>query len=404
MGQTRRAHQKSKTGCAECKRRRIKCSEEKPRCSHCVRQDKSCVYLRLKATHTSPLPSPQPLESGPDTTAIDWLNVISAIPKTDEHQPSLSFELKDLALLHHWSLVTSVSILRKRKLDYYWQTLLPQIAFRHDHVMHNILSISALHMAYLDPSKANTCLLEATQHHSKALEGFEKQFGCIGPENSDAMFANAVLTFFYAFLTFGKVYDDDSTNAAIRKTRILGSEWIPLLRGIEAVLHPVYDFVTVGPLKSMLSAGNWDEFDPDAYYDSYDEQILRIREISIGGDSKVYNEALDLLRKCRMWISQFKHLKIDDEPEWAYNREFSGPFFWIVSAPKKYFELLEQRQPVALVIFAWFGATLHSLNGYWWMEGCGRSIVRVVSECLGPYWSPWTESPRQIVSKDGHSE
>lgn len=314
--------------------------------------------------------------------------------------PSSLFDLTDLALLHHWCLVTSVSIVNTRKLDYIWQTLLPEVAFRHCYVMHSILSLTALHIAHLNPSKKNASLLQATFHHSKGLDGFRADMERICPENCDGLFANAVLTFFYAFLLFGNLADDYSgdTSMATRTSRILGDDWIPLVRGVETVLHPLYDHIRVGPLQSLLSLGNWDQLCLDANSDPYDKDFVQIRKIwDQEADAVVYNETLDLLRKCRMWIAQFEGLQIDDTQDYEYNRGWSGPFIWLFLAPERYFELLKQRQPPALVIFAWFGASLHPLNQYWWIEGCSERIVKVVSECLIPEFSSCIEAAKHSI-------
>jgi hypothetical protein len=274
--------------------------------------------------------------------------------------------------------------------------LIPQVAFRHGYVMHSLLSLTALHVAYLNPSERSSSLMDAAQHHVKALKGFTDDLNRIGPENSDALFVNAALTFFYAFVAFGR--DGGDAGGTARTSRVLGTDWIPMVRGLEAVLRQVYDHVSVGPLKTMLSLGNWEGLDLDTTFDHHDEQVVGIREIWKEGDNAgVYNETLDLLRRCRMWIAQFEVLQIDDESEWGYNRAWSGPFMWLFFSPQKYFDLLEQRQPPALVIFAWFGASIHSLNRYWWIEGCGQSIVDVVDECLGPFWAPWIKWPKEIV-------
>lgn len=41
---TRRGHFKSRLGCLNCKRRRVKCNEGRPTCSHCSRVSLVCVY------------------------------------------------------------------------------------------------------------------------------------------------------------------------------------------------------------------------------------------------------------------------------------------------------------------------------------------------------------------------
>jgi hypothetical protein len=388
----------------------VQCDEKIPRCSPCVRHDKDCIYVPSRATpssstvsHCSPLrsdASPQIVETHSPGTVF-----IPSLDAGDVNLPGALFELEDLALLHHWSLVTSVSIVNTPQLDHFWQTVLPQVGFRHQYVMHNVLSLAALHIAYLDPSRRQSSLLKAAEHHVKALDGFREDIARICAANADALFASAVLTSFYAFLTIGKLYDDGSAtgdvNGIARTSRVLGTDWIPLARGIQTVLYPIYDHVRVGPLKDLLGVKNWEELDIEANSDSYDGQIIKLRDIwKQGENAEVYNQTLDHLRRCRMWMAQFEVSQTDNGQDWGYNRSWSGPFVWLLGAPQKYFELLQQRQPPALLIFAWFGASLQCLNKHWWMEGCGRSIVDVIDECLGPYWVPWTEWPKHIVRTD----
>lgn len=47
----RKGHTKSRRGCFNCKRRRIKCSERHPECNHCIKVSRlSVVYKRRKLT------------------------------------------------------------------------------------------------------------------------------------------------------------------------------------------------------------------------------------------------------------------------------------------------------------------------------------------------------------------
>lgn len=266
--------------------------------------------------------------------------------------------------------------------------------------MHSILSISALHVTHLCPPNSHVYLLTAAHHHALALSGFREGINSIGPNNSNALFATATLTFFYAFLTFGKLYTNNSEDPSTiaHTSRVLGAEWIPLVRGLEAVLHPVYDHVRVGPLHSLLGLGNWDELNPDTQPGPGDENLLRLREVwASDSNAEVYNKTLHLLRKTSTWMMQFQNMQGDQLSEWGYNRDLSGPFMWLFLVSEEYFVLLQQRQPLALILFAHFGALLQYLNEYWWMEGCGKSIVSVVDGCLGPYWTPWMEWPKQVV-------
>jgi hypothetical protein len=271
--------------------------------------------------------------------------------------------------------------------------------------MYSVLSLAALHVAYLVPSKCEAYTLEAARYHDKALRGFREDINHIGSDNSDAIFANAILSFFYAFLTVKSLPGSpvENANSAARTTQALGSEWIPMIRGVQSVLRSVHDHVRLGPLSVLLDNGNWDAITADTRSVPSDEHFQRIAEIwQDSKDAGVYDEALYLLRKCNAFIAQFEDQQEQEhqQREWGYNRDWSAPFTWVLLVSEEYIILQKQRQPHALIIFAFFGALLRPLDGYWWMKGCGKSIVRAVDECLGPYWSQWTAWPKEILGLD----
>lgn len=305
-------------------------------------------------------------------------------------------------------MVTSPNIVQSPSVNYIWQSGFPQFAFKSGALMSRILSIAALHRAYLDPANRDTAMLVAGQHHSQAITGLmESLQEDSEPEYDNCIFANAVLTFFYAFISFGPLYNDvTGVNAATHTSRVLGASWIPLIRGLGPVMERVREQVATGPLHSLLDIEKWTELSPSTASDPDDQHINRIGDIWRKGDlssseqAGVYNQALSALRQCNMWLKQSGSWEDDNTPRKANYTPSSGPFIWISVAPEGYFELLQQRQPPAMIIFACFGALIHGLNHHWWMAGCGRSIVEVVDQCLGPYWNDWMEWPKQVV-RDG---
>ncbi|KAF2715590.1 hypothetical protein K504DRAFT_478698 [Pleomassaria siparia CBS 279.74] len=406
---TRRSHRKSRTGCHECKRRRIKCNEEKPQCGNCIRHHMGCVYLSTGAMPVNQSPSEPPLPS--ISSSLSTLAAKSPLISRDStyqtYNPSdvrgsrLLFDMEDLDLLHHWTLVTSISIEPTAEVSHIWQTVFPQLGLQHPHLMHSILSLSALHKAYSNPTNKQPYMLKGAQHHSESLLGFKAGITQSGDADDGALFVNATLIFIYAFVTSGPLYDinEDSADAASRTSRVLGTDWIPLLRGIRTILQPTYYRIKHSSLGFLLSIGNWDELDPDALSIPADKELLRIKEIWRGGENaEIYDETLYLLRTFCAWNAQFQDPKEGIEvPSPGYNGEMSGPFIFVSVAPEEYFKLLQQRQPCALILFAYFGTLLHSLGHFWWMEGCGKSIVAVVDECLGPFWDTFLEWPRRTV-------
>ncbi|KAF3036278.1 hypothetical protein E8E12_001830 [Didymella heteroderae] len=302
-------------------------------------------------------------------------------------------------------MVTSPNIVQSPSVNYIWQSGFPQFAFKDGALMSRILSLAALHRAYLDPANRDTAMMVAGRHHSQAITGLmESLQQSNDPDHDNCIFANAVLTFFYAFISFGPLYNDDKgANAAFNTSRVLGASWIPLIRGLGPVMERTHQQVALGPLSSLLDIERWMELQPDTMDDPDDQHINRIGDIWRKGDLKdseqagVYDTTLSALRQCNMWLKQSATWGDTESPQKANYLPGSGPFIWISVAPEAYFKLLRQRQPPAMIIFACFGALIHVLDYHWWMEGCGRSIVEVVDQCLGPYWSNWMEWPRQVV-------
>ncbi|KAF2628124.1 hypothetical protein BU25DRAFT_439601 [Macroventuria anomochaeta] len=409
MGQTRRAHRKSRAGCEECKRRRIKCGEEKPTCAHCTRHLVACVYpskasVRAKANRDSPLRT----TASPATPSQQGTSSSDSYPTS--YQSNVAFDsslytLSDLALLHHWTTITSPNIVHSPSVNHIWQSGFPQFAFKNGSLMSRILSLAALHRAYLDPANRHSAMLVAGQHHSQAIKGLMDGLQeNTGSDSGNAIFANAVLTFLYAFISFGPLYNDEQTgaNTAAHTSRILGASWIPLIRGLAPVIEQVQEQVATGPLGSLLDIAKWMELHPGTEDDPDDQHIWRIGDIWRKGDhssehADAYSQTLLALRQCNMWLKQSGTWQDDDSPLKANYGPWSGPFIWISITPETYFTLLHQRQPPAMIIFACFGALLHKMNHYWWMEGCGRSIVEAVDQCLGPYWSDWMDWPKQVL-------
>ena len=65
---SRRGHFKSRLGCFNCKRRRVKCNELRPSCSPCRRLGLSCVYPTA-----APVSSSGPVRANPSILALEDL-------------------------------------------------------------------------------------------------------------------------------------------------------------------------------------------------------------------------------------------------------------------------------------------------------------------------------------------
>lgn len=309
-----------------------------------------------------------------------------------------------MVLLHHWTLFTSRTIVKSPHVDHCWQSIFPQIGFRQPFVMHGILSLSALHLAYKDPASREQRILDATQHHNMALQGLRTSIeSTVNGDytDGDALFACSVLNIIYVFAILGRLHQPPDADIRGRAARVLGSEWIPIIRGVGPVVRTSIERVRRGPLAQLLSLDQWEELDPDGHLGAEEGPFSGVRDAwaESGDDAPIYDKAWHTIRRCFLFSRQFT--SGDELPEaWGYNREWAGPIVFLHETPEEYFTRLHQRQPQALVIFTYFAAMLHSLDDHWFFEGWGRDIVEVIDQLLGDYWRPWTKWPREMVQLD----
>ncbi|KAJ4150205.1 hypothetical protein LMH87_010964 [Akanthomyces muscarius] len=176
----RKGHTKSRGGCANCKKRKVKCDEVTPACGACRRLGYDCLYfenkLQVKARREEPLKA---------------LIVSQKPAKTLSCDPSW-FTLDDMRFFQHFIFSAYPSL----PLDGWdiWREV-SQMAHQYDFLLHAMLGLGASHLSIITP---NSYTRAALRHRVTALEGFKKFISTAGQsrEHADAAFATAlVLTF-----------------------------------------------------------------------------------------------------------------------------------------------------------------------------------------------------------------
>lgn len=311
----------------------------------------------------------------------------------------------DLSLLHHWTRTASRTIVPTPHAHELWQDIFPHIGFKHPFVLHAILSLSALHLAEQDPAEHTTRHLhDAVQRHNEAVRGFQDTIRCL-PDVSDgvceALFACAsinIVVVLCMYTHFGDQNDTD-TDPAAREQRILGATWIPMIRGVQAVLEPTYDRVRLGPLAPMLHDAGWATLDPHQSPVPEDEHYRRLQSLwAFDSDRGMYDQTLHELRKCYIYTKE-REARHGQLVHWADHPSCAGAMMWVQNTSDSFFARLNERRPAALLVFGYLGPILHLLEnqGYWFLKTGGRKIVQVVSELLGPSWKSWMKWPREEV-------
>ncbi|KAL1961119.1 hypothetical protein VTO42DRAFT_3064 [Malbranchea cinnamomea] len=422
----RRSHRKSRLGCLQCKRRRIKCDETPPPCSNCKKHNIECQYAILppakqpaasrsvadttvhertqrpdsssNRNHTpivsttapslnAAYPSPGPVNTSvvPSPMSVDQLAIFDSA-KGPITQLDLDLNMYDLELMHHYATQTYQTMANTADHKELWRTEVPKEAIAHPFLMHGLLALAALHLADLsqngDEARRRKYTELATAHQNVALAKFRPQLNNITSSNCHAVFAFSSLIAALAF-AFSR------STANLRKgepvTEVI--EDIFLFRGVEGVLASHWETIQAGKLGSLIFRAR----DP-SYFQPLSRDVI---------------DALDRLHECNG--KNVTH--ISEEEKDAYNHairelrisfqrspaSLESVFRWPIILPESYLALLKNRKPMALVILAHYCVILEGLDAYWWAAGWSGHLFEAIYRSLDESWRPLLQWPMQMI-------
>lgn len=70
---------------------------------------------------------------------------------------------------------------------------------------------------------------------------------------------------------------------------------------------------------------------------------------------------------------------------------------WLSQISYTFVLLLKEKVSEALIVLAYYAVLLHYHDSYWYFEGWGKHLVRVISEIIGPVWTVHLEWPMKMV-------
>ncbi|QKD56928.2 uncharacterized protein FOBCDRAFT_262580 [Fusarium oxysporum Fo47] len=248
----RRKHTKSRTGCSECKRRKVKCDESHPVCFNCIRYGATCSLesapqpnnpgsVHTPATH----PSCFRVEGSyfRNNNAAAWESTIPNLSRRSRSKtPSLLNPdpwSRDAELMHHWCTVTADTLAVGPDLRYVWRAVMPREGYQNRFVMHGVLALSAMHKAYLAPSQADTYLDLSAHHQVLGSEGFRALLGNVTSENWRPVFCFAGVLVAYIMCLPVR-----SPNRHLQTPILSLLDLISCMAGVQTSIKPFLSLVT----------------------------------------------------------------------------------------------------------------------------------------------------------------
>ncbi|KAL2843382.1 hypothetical protein BJY01DRAFT_264276 [Aspergillus pseudoustus] len=373
---SRRSHRKSRYGCIECKRRRVKCDESQPECTNCFNRGTECFYAPREVEWVQP---PQIVSSAsrPKSPASSTTPSSSGWMGGNDAQPQAAdLNLSDMELLLQWCSSTYATMAHDRKFEHIYQYILPKEGLEYPFVLHGLLALSALHLARAsDPAAKARYFSIALEHQNRALSLFRPVISSINHDNSHTIFAFASLLLQLAFAippcsplaeAHDCVQDLIQAFTLCRGLReIIGASWHWVSEGKFADVFKQVDDTKHWPLPETVEAALFQ---------------LRYLNESRGRrfehhDADCYGAAISHL-KDMMEIYQDKPHRFELALRWPFGLE------------SDFLKLLKEHDPMVLVVVAHYCLVLHHFRHHWWMEGWSFRVAHSIWDQLDETWRP----------------
>lgn len=421
----RRHHRKSRLGCHQCKRRKIKCDETRPACLNCLRREVNCSYS-ISPAAVSGLPGACTCKclgcrSGAESSARSCDQSTSvADPSfepartndTEADMPrilaeqsakieSLSQQITSMgnAMVQFTQLVSLRPILTYTDMDLinhfytstlptlsvgdgsgrqYWTMCLSNFGYQYPHLYHLVLALAALHKARLNSHQRAELMVQAERHHAIGVQGSTALLGSINEDNYEVVRTSASL------IGLINLAMGPRPGEYIVFSERAGPNFLDLLRGLRSIRgHEQYnttqeespaDAASPGTVSDRLAESPFAN-NPNIHLRSL---YARVREIPEAGHRKSYIVALDDLEQFFILMDGYFELSSGSAlPDAAHHL---SPLGWIYRMQDDFLEWLQNKEPLALVIVAYFAVVLKELESGWPADGWAEHIMAKVCE------------------------
>ncbi|KAH6996053.1 hypothetical protein BKA56DRAFT_144850 [Ilyonectria sp. MPI-CAGE-AT-0026] len=374
MPPPRKPHRKSRYGCIQCKRRHVKCDEEKP-CRRCLDREEQC--------------SLKPDVAAADITRPDKrLSVPTVSNRISSHQRRLN----ELFMMHHYATETCDTLVDSLESVEVFKRVVPREAMKFGFLMDGLLALASLHLAFLDQSMKEHYTEVAIQYQNSGLNAFKEALDSISEESATAVFAFSIVTTILAFAMPGNSSGHQVSNVSDTFVSIC-----QLLRGVRTIVFASEISIRTGPLGALAdptsnSSASNSPSPPSLKRDGIQAAMAELRE-QTGAVGKYSTP-----KSHQAYLSGIKSL------ETSFDMVTQGPKVavvagWPVEVTDELVELFRRGDPIAILICIHYGALALEIHDRWWGKNFGIDLIDELSQSLHSIdaeWASHTEWARTL--------
>ena len=337
--------------------------------------DRHSVSVTSLARRSSPCSSP------PIIIVLSEAENLYQLPLPTVH----NLEPGDRELFQLYTKYTSTTLSDKPRIQEAWRTEVTKEALPYAFLLHGLVSLSAAHLAHLNPERRIFYRSKAIVHRNRALQLCIPALRKITQANCLALF---VFSSTIAVSTFAS---PDLSNVKPTSPVDDISTFFTMIKGVSTILQGRVEWIRASSLGILLHE---DRFQWRLSLGPLPQELSlpmqRLRQ---------WNEivAIDTQIACAEAI---KDLEAVFRAQPVISGDRTLLFVWCAIVTPEYVNQVKSRQPMALVVLAHYAALLHTVRSQWWSAYRGRQIVGAVYEELDASWKPAVQWPMEIVSED----
>ncbi|KAH7118301.1 hypothetical protein EDB81DRAFT_701293 [Dactylonectria macrodidyma] len=433
MGRQRSQHQKTRTGCVTCKRRKIKCDESQPICANCVRFRAPCGYNKpgeplMLLNHgavdtTTSRTSSGLLHRKPGRPRKVWTTEDVAAASADSLQqwlrPGISNEteqrlcqlsIDSIELLLHFTKHTADTLANHSERDAddlrdFWKHNVPRIGLQNNFILHLVFALAARHLLFLDSEARDSdrrrhLVSRAEQHMAIGVMDLARELSNLNEDNCGALYVGSVLV---CICTFAAGPTGPCDLLLCSTSDLQPHAGIPLIHGVRLIRESFPpEILFAGLAKPMnrqesVMTQNWRPRWMELQLPRLDWEEaldgLRTLVISHDADSTSCMRAFDTLEIIYKTTYGTRDADASDE------QNPKGRFIlaWLYVLDDAFIASLQQRDPVSLLILAHFSPLLRNHQDDWFLIGWTEQLILGVRAVLPTQYIEWMQWPLEAA-------